>query len=112
MFAGICGDFNPIHTNQVFAESSRFKRRIAHGSLVDSLISTVLGMYMPGAGTICIEKHIRYLKPVFIGDTITAQGQIVSITDKGVAQLETKAVNQNNVVVAAGSATVLLPADD
>ena len=54
-FAGLVGDFNDVHINQVAAEKSMFGKRIAHGMLVGSFISTVLGMYLPGPGTIYLE---------------------------------------------------------
>lgn len=106
-FAGITGDFNPVHTNRIAAENSRFGRQICHGMLVSSFISTVLGMRCPGPGTIYLEQSMRFEKPVYIGDTITAKVKVVDIQQR-VATLRTTVVNQDEVVVIAGSAKVLI----
>ena len=74
LFAGISGDFNPMHVNEEFAKKTPFKTRIAHGALPQSLIAPVLGMKLPGLGTIAVEISCRFKAPVFFGDTITAYG--------------------------------------
>ena len=71
-FAGLVGDFNSVHLNRVEAEKSIFKNRIAHGMLIGSLISTVLGMKLPGSGTIYLEQNLQFKRPVYFGDTATA----------------------------------------
>ena len=72
LYAGISGDFNPAHVNQVEAEKGMFGKRIAHGMLSAGLISAVLGTMLPGPGTIYMGQELRFTKPVFVGDTITA----------------------------------------
>lgn len=108
-FAGICGDFNPVHVNEQEAVKSIFGQRVAHGMLVASFISTVLGMHLPGPGTIYMGQEMRFCKPVYIGDTITAQVKIVELGAKGNAELETIVFNQNGEIVLSGSAKVKLP---
>lgn len=108
-FAGICGDFNPIHIDKTAAEKSIFGRQVVHGALVSAFISTVLGMYMPGAGTIYLEQCCRFLKPVYIGDTITAKVVIESIDDKGKADLKTQVIKSTGEIVIDGKAKVILP---
>ena len=109
-FAGICGDFNPIHVNNEEAKSSFFKARIAHGMLVASFISTVIGMYLPGKGTVYLKQSIDFVKPVYIGDTITAVVEIKELYDDGKkARLETIVTNQDKEIVVSGSALVSLP---
>lgn len=105
-FAGISGDFNPLHTNKVFAESSIFKERIVHGTLTSSLISTVLGMYLPGPGTIYLEQNTRFEKPVKIGDTITAEVEVVEFIGNRKVKLSTKCFNQLKEIVIEGYALV------
>src|SRR5687768_14337450 len=77
-FAGITGDFNPMHVNEEYAKSSRFGKRIAHGMLTSSFICTVLGMKLPGVGTIHISQQLEFKRPVFIGDTVTV---ILNVTE-------------------------------
>ncbi len=108
MFAGISGDFNPVHINEEEARKSVFEKRIAHGMLSASLISTVLGMYLPGKGTIYLGQNLDFKKPVFIGDTITANAEVSEIIkpEKGIYKLKTWCVNQNDEVVIDGEAVV------
>lgn len=108
-FAGICGDFNPVHINKVEAEKSIFGKQVVHGMLCSSLISTVLGMYMPGPGTIYLGQDLKFVAPVFIGDTITATAIIQEILPKGKAKILTEVRNQNNKSVITGEAFVKLP---
>jgi 3-hydroxybutyryl-CoA dehydratase len=110
-FAGICGDFNPVHVNRIEAQKSIFGRQIVHGVLVASLISTVLGMYLPGPGTIYLKQSLTFQGPVYFGDTITARVEILSIDSKDRAALKTVVVNQNGDVVIEGEALVKLPKD-
>ena len=74
-FAGITGDFNPMHINEEFADTTIFKDRIAHGLLTGSFISTVLGMKLPGPNTIYLSQSFKFTAPVKIGDTITSNGR-------------------------------------
>lgn len=106
-FAGICGDFNPIHVNKQEAEKSKFGKRICHGMLVSSFISAALGMYLPGPGSIYLKQTIDFLSPVYIGDTITAT-VIVKEIENNVVKLETIVANQNMKVVVNGYAEVMI----
>ncbi|HEM6345083.1 TPA: MaoC family dehydratase [Streptococcus suis] len=109
LFAGISGDLNPAHINEVEASKGMFKKRIAHGMLGASLISTVLGMYLPGPGTIYLGQNLKFLKPVAIGDTLTALATIIEKDEKGWLKLETTVTNQEGVVVISGHAKVIPP---
>ena len=72
LFGEVSGDINPVHFDETFASATPFKGRIAHGVLAASYISTVLGMELPGPGTIFVGLDIRFKAPVRIGDTVTA----------------------------------------
>lgn len=109
-FAGITGDLNPAHTNEVYAEQTFFKKRIAHGMLGASLISTVLGMQMPGPGTIYMKQSLTFLAPMYFGDTITAVVEVVEkMEEKKRLRLKTTCVNQEGKVVIDGEALVSPP---
>ncbi len=111
LFAGITGDFNPAHVNQVWAASTRFRGRIAHGMLSGGMISAVLGMYLPGPGTIYLSQELRFLAPVHIGDTITARVEVQElIKEKNRVRLRTTCQNQDGVIAVDGTAIVLAPA--
>ena len=110
LFAGITGDLNPAHVNEVASSQTMFKGRIAHGMLSAGFISAVLGMYLPGPGTIYLGQELKFTKPVRIGDTITATATITEmIVEKNIIKLETVCTNQNGDVVIKGVATVMPP---
>jgi len=108
-FAGITGDFNPAHINEEYAKSNRFGTRIAHGMLSAGLISSVIGMKLPGPGTIYLEQQLRFTAPVFIGDTITATITIEDIDEWNRMTLTTVCSNQNGKEVLQGKALVIPP---
>ena len=111
-YAGVSGDFNPAHVNEVEAQKGMFGKRIAHGMLSAGFISTVLGTQLPGPGTIYMGQELRFTKPVFFGDTITATVTVVElIPEKNRAILDTVCTNQNGEVVIKGKATVMPPKD-
>jgi 3-hydroxybutyryl-CoA dehydratase len=110
MYAGVTGDVNPAHIDEVYASNTFFKTRIAHGMLLAGFISTVLGNKLPGNGTIYMKQEVEFLAPVRIGDTVTARAEVVEIIqDKNRALLRTTCVNQDGVTVVDGEALVSPP---
>src|SRR3712207_3618923 len=110
MFAGITGDLNPAHVDQVWAEASRFGGRIAHGMLSAGFISTVLAMKLPGPGTIYLQQSLRFTKPVKIGDTVTARVEVLeTIPQKRRVRLATTVANHHGETVIEGEAVVMVP---
>ena len=110
LFAGVTGDLNPAHTNEEYAKTTHFKTRIAHGMLSAGLISAVLGMQLPGPGTIYTGQTLKFLAPVHIGDTITATAEIKSLDlERNRVVLTTTCTNQEGTMVITREATALLP---
>ena len=109
LYAGVTGDLNPAHVNQVEAEASMFKGRIAHGMLTAGFISAVLGTQLPGPGTIYMGQELSFLKPVYFGDTITAKCEVSEIIKEKIVKLKTTATNQKGELVLDGVATVMPP---
>jgi len=110
LIAETTGDTNPLHLDEAFAARSSFGKRIAHGILPAGLISAVLGTKLPGAGTIYLSQSLEFLKPVFVGDILTANVEVTSISeDKPIVTLNTWVNNQDGVKVLTGKATVLCP---
>jgi 3-hydroxybutyryl-CoA dehydratase len=108
-FAGLIGDFNPLHVDAEYARKSRFGRRVAHGMFTGGLISAVLGNKLPGPGSIYLNQQIEFLAPVYIGDTITAVAEVSSWRpEKRIITLKTDAYNQNQVQVVTGKAVLLV----
>ena len=107
-FAGITGDFNPVHVNEAFASETRFKKRIAHGMLTASLISTVIGTDLPGANTIYMSQEVKFTAPVYLGDTLTAEVEVLEKReDKRILTLKTTVVNQDGQTVVDGQAKAM-----
>jgi 3-hydroxybutyryl-CoA dehydratase len=109
LFAGLTGDLNPVHIDAEHAARSRFGGRVAHGMLTAAFISTVLGMKLPGNGTVYLEQTLRFRKPVMIGDTVTATVEVLEVDKRRRARLATRCSNQHGEIVLEGVATVLLP---
>lgn len=107
-FAGISMDFNPMHVDREFAQTTRFKQRIAHGMLSAGLISAVIGTSLPGRNTIYLGQTLKFTAPVFFGDTITARVEVIEKREgKNIIKLKTDVVNQEGKVVVEGEATVM-----
>ena len=92
-FADLSGDHNPFHTDEAFAANTFFKKRIAHGALLLSWISRVIGMELPGPGTILRSLESEFMKPAYIGDTVRSC-------------VEVKEVEGNKAPVVRGNKTV------
>lgn len=81
-FAGLTGDFSRIHVDTEFAKKQRFGQPIAHGLLSSSFISTIMGMTLPGSGTIFLDQYVEFKAPTFFGDTITTEVEFVASEEK------------------------------
>src|ERR1700761_6797527 len=112
LFAVVSGDVNPAHMDPAYARTDMFHRIIAHGMLTAGLISNVLGTKLPGPGTIYLGQDLRFLRPVDIGDTITATVAVKEKhPEKGDLVLDCRCVNQTGEVVVAGTAHVRAPTE-
>jgi len=109
-FAGISGDFNPLHVDEEYAKTTQFKTRIAHGALAGALLAPILGMKLPGLGTLALEAHNKFRKPVFFNDTITCTVEVVKKIERMKA-IEMKIIwtNQRKEVVIKGTCKVIPP---
>jgi 3-hydroxybutyryl-CoA dehydratase len=107
-FADLTGDHNPVHLDDQYASGTRFKRRVAHGMLTASLISSVLANKLPGEGTVYLSQSLKFVAPVYLDDTVTARVCVTQIrADKPIATLETVCVNQHGETLIKGEAVVL-----
>ena len=82
-FAEVSGDFNPLHMSDEYAATTMFEKRIAHGALTASYISGILGNNLPGPGAVFVGLNMRFRRPVYIGDTVTARAEIAEKIDRG-----------------------------
>ncbi|NCA96587.1 MAG: MaoC family dehydratase [Bacteroidia bacterium] len=108
-FATLSTDFNPLHMSEEAASKGIFKHRVAHGMLVASLFSAVLGTRLPGEGSIYLGQDLKFIAPVFLDDEITAEVEVVELReDKHIVKLATVAHNQQAANVITGTATILV----
>lgn len=109
LFGCVTGDMNPLHTDELTARDSRFGKRIAHGMLAAGLISAVLGMQLPGPGTIYLKQTLNFRRPIFINDTVTTMVEVKELRqDKPIATLSTRITNQDGELVLEGESVVML----
>lgn len=108
-FAGVSGDFNPIHIDDLYAKGTMFKGRIVHGFFTASFISNVIGNQLPGPGGIYVQQHLRFTAPVRMGDTITTRVEVTEkIPEKKRIILKTVCTNQDGKDVLVGEAEMLV----
>ena len=108
-FADVSGDYNPIHLDEEFAAKTRFGKRIAHGMLGASFISAVLGYKLSEQKVVYLSQSLKFIAPVFIGDTVTAKAVVKDIReDKPVVTIETTCENQNGETVITGEAKIMV----
>ena len=112
LYAGITVDNNPVHINEIEAKASRFGQRLVHGMLTAGFISAVLGTCLPGKGAIYMGQTLKFLRPVHIGDTVTAIAEVIAKNeDKRQITMRTTVVNQDGKMVIDGEALAFLPAE-
>jgi 3-hydroxybutyryl-CoA dehydratase len=110
LYAGITGDFNPAHVNEIYAKNTFFKTRIAHGMLTAGFISAIIANQLPGPGTIYLKQDLSFLAPVHIGDTITGRVEVIELNpEKNRVRLKTTCSNQDGVIVISGEGLVSPP---
>ncbi len=107
MFAEATGDKNPVHLDDEFARNSIFGGRIAHGILSLGIVSAVLGMEFPGAGTVYLMQNAKFKRPVYVGEEVTVRLTVKEIDrEKRRVLLETLVVKPNGENAIEGEALV------
>lgn len=110
LFAGVSGDFNPLHVDAEYAKTTPFGARVAHGPLTFSLCAGLLGTELPGLGTVAVSNQITYEAPVFIGDTIAVRVEVAALDpERNRATMAVTWRNQDGTQVASGSMVVKPP---
>ena len=108
-FAELSGDVNPIHLDEGYAKGTPFGGRIAHGMLSAAYISAVLGTKLPGPGAIYLSQHLRFRRPVRLGEEVTARVTVKALdAQRGHVTLAT-ACEVNGKTVVDGEAVVMVP---
>lgn len=106
-YADMTGDYNPLHFDEAFTARTRFKRLVAQGGLTTGILHALVAMDLPGAGTVFLSQNWKFTNPVFIGDTITAEGEVISVhASKPVAQMRFVVRRHDGETVLEGDAWV------
>jgi len=104
-FADLTGDYNPLHFDESFTAKTKFKRLVVQGGLTTGLLHALVAMEMPGPGTVFLSQNWKFTAPVFIGDTITAEAEVLSIHEsKPVTQLKLQVTREGEETVLEGEA--------
>jgi acyl dehydratase len=104
-FAELTGDYNPLHFDEAFAARTKFGRLVVQGGLTTGLLHALVAMDMPGPGTVFLSQNWKFTAPVYIGDTITAAAEVLSVhATKPVTQLAIRVTRQTGEVVLEGEA--------
>lgn len=103
-YAEITGDRNPLHFDEDFVARTPFGRPVVHGGLTSGILNALVAEDMPGPGTVFMKMDLAFLKPVFVGDTITATAKVLELhPSKPVCTLEVKVERQDGTVVLEGT---------
>ncbi len=103
LYTEITGDRNPLHFDPEFAARTRFGRLVAQGGITAGMLNALVAMDLPGPGTVFISQSLRYLAPTYLGDTLTAEVEVLTVKpDKPVCQLKATITNQDGTVVLDG----------
>lgn len=104
-YAEITGDRNPLHFDEAFAAKTSFGRLVAHGGITTGILHALVAEDMPGPGTVFLSQSWKFTAPVFIGDTITATAEVVSVHErKPVCELRVRVERDDGETVLAGEA--------
>ena len=107
LFAEVSGDFNPLHVSEEYASKTFFGGRIAHGALTQALLSAAMAK-LPGL-VVFLSQSIKFLKPLRIGDTITATAEVIDARkERGIVTLKNACINQEGETVTEGESTCRL----
>jgi acyl dehydratase len=104
-YAEMTGDHNPLHFDEDFASKTKFGKLVVQGGLTTGLLHALVAMDMPGPGTVFLSQNWKFTAPVFIGDTITAEAEVLSVhPSKPVTQLKVVITRQDGETVLEGEA--------
>ena len=105
-FATLSNDMNPLHLDDEYASKSIFKKRVVHGMLIISYLSGILGMDFPGKGTIYLSQNIKFIRPVYVGETIKFLLTVIAAEPHNKYRIRTKVYNEREELVIDGEAQV------
>jgi acyl dehydratase len=111
-FAKLSGDFNPLHMNEEYARTTKFKKRVCHGMLLASFFSKLIGMYLPGKNALYFSQDLNFQAPCYLGDQITVEGEVLDKSNSTrIITIKTSIYNQDGSCLVDGTAKVIMRED-
>jgi acyl dehydratase len=108
-FADISGDYNPLHVDENYANSTNFKHRVCHGMLLASFFSRLVGMYLPGKNALYFSQSLKFIAPCFINDKILVEGEVLEKSNASrIITLKTTITNDSGECLVDGQAKVIV----
>ena len=108
-FAGISEDFNPVHLDAEYASKSRYRAQIIHGLMASSLFSGLFGTQLPGEGCVYKSQNIRFKRPIYVGDEVTARVEVANVdVNKKVISFTTRCIVNGKVMID-GESEIFVP---
>jgi acyl dehydratase len=102
-YARLTGDFNPLHFDAAFAARTKFGKLVVHGGLTAGILNALVAEDLPGPGTVFMSQELKYLAPVFVGDTITGEVEVLSVhPTKPVTQIKATVRRSDGEIVLEG----------
>ena len=112
VFAKLSGDFSPIHMDDEYAKSTKFKGRVVHGMLLASFLSRMVGMYIPGKHALYTSQSLEFPHPCFIDDEITVSSVVIDKSQSTkIIKIESKITNKKNEILLNGVGRIIVRDD-
>lgn len=111
-FAKLSGDLNPLHMDEAYARTTKFKKRVCHGMLLASFFSKLVGMHLPGKNALYFSQDLNFQSPCYLGDQITVEGEVLDKSDSTrIITIKTSIYNQDGSCLVDGTAKVIMRED-
>jgi acyl dehydratase len=111
-FAKLSGDFNPLHMDEEYARTTKFKKRVCHGMFLASFFSKLVGMHLPGKNALYFSQDLNFQSPCYLGDQITVEGEVLDKSDSTrIITIKTSIYNQDGSCLVDGTAKVIMRED-
>ncbi len=111
-FAKLSGDFNPLHMDEEYARTTKFKKRVCHGMFLALFFSKLVGMHLPGKNALYFSQDLNFQSPCYLGDQITVEGEVLDKSDSTrIITIKTSIYNQDGSCLVDGTAKVIMRED-
>ena len=111
-FAKISGDFNPLHVDERYAQTTKFGKRVVHGMLLASFLSQMVGMYLPGKHALYSSQTLEFHNPCFVGNEISVTSKVIDKSQSTkIIKIESKISNEENKLLLYGVGRIVVRND-